>query len=222
MSSRDSASGLDAQEFYGILVQHFATLAGRSPLDLPALDSLAALLVAATAEVPFYAATVARARLARFQQRLSASLAAPTCAIPEVVPLATLGTHEIWAKSDPPMHLVGGIARAITRVRCPILISLSSQALIADVAISPSAQCLAPQVLCRCLQLNTRLMLVLFVPLSGRRTITAGQHNESSSSSSSSPPSSRSAIGGIRWPLRWRCSQGRTWHCAPSPVRVTR
>lgn len=62
------------------MVQHFAAVAGRAPLQLGALNALAAVLAPATAEVPFYAASVARARLQRFQERLSAALKAPTCA----------------------------------------------------------------------------------------------------------------------------------------------
>ena len=71
---------LPSQEFYGILLQHFAAVAGETPLQLAALDGLTAVLAPATAEVPFFAATVARARLARFQQRLSEALKSPTYA----------------------------------------------------------------------------------------------------------------------------------------------
>jgi len=50
------------QVLYGILIQHFAMLAGESPLPLAHLDAMVPLLLPMTAEVPFYAATVARAR----------------------------------------------------------------------------------------------------------------------------------------------------------------
>jgi hypothetical protein len=39
------------QMLYGILVQHFATLAGQSPLRLDHLDALTHVLAPATAEV---------------------------------------------------------------------------------------------------------------------------------------------------------------------------
>lgn len=48
-----------------------------SPLQLSHLDALTPLLLSATAEVPFYAASVARARLSRSQQALSAALKSP-------------------------------------------------------------------------------------------------------------------------------------------------
>lgn len=60
--------------FYGILVQHFAALAGELPVPVAHLDATVPLLVQSTSEVPYYAATVARARLARMHERLSASL----------------------------------------------------------------------------------------------------------------------------------------------------
>lgn len=66
------------QLFYGILVQHFASLAGGSgPLPLAHLDALVAPLVELTPQVPFYAATLARARLGRAQERLAAALRDP-------------------------------------------------------------------------------------------------------------------------------------------------
>lgn len=45
-----------------MLVQHFAKLAGETPLPLDHLNAMVPLLLPMTAEVPFYAATVARAR----------------------------------------------------------------------------------------------------------------------------------------------------------------
>ena len=65
------------QVFYGVLVQHFANLAGSKPLPLDHLDVLTVHLLDFTAEVPFYAATVAQARLKRLQQRLSNCLTDP-------------------------------------------------------------------------------------------------------------------------------------------------
>lgn len=50
------------QVLYGMLIQHFAMLAGEVPLPLSHLDAMVPLLLPMTSEVPFYAATVARAR----------------------------------------------------------------------------------------------------------------------------------------------------------------
>lgn len=63
------------QVFYGILVQHFANVAASAPLHLDVVDVLTVHILALTAEVPYYAATVARARLTRAHKRVSAALA---------------------------------------------------------------------------------------------------------------------------------------------------
>lgn len=63
------------QVFYGILVQHFGNVAGSSPLHMATIDVLTVHLLELTAEVPYYAATVARARLTRAHKRMSAALA---------------------------------------------------------------------------------------------------------------------------------------------------
>lgn len=60
--------------FYGILVQHFSSLAAQQPVPLAYLDSLMPQVVHLTSEVPFYAATVARARLKQAQEQLSDAL----------------------------------------------------------------------------------------------------------------------------------------------------
>ena len=61
------------QVFYGILVQHFANQAAANPLRMDAIDVLTVHILELTAEVPYYAATVARTRLARAHQRLTAA-----------------------------------------------------------------------------------------------------------------------------------------------------
>lgn len=61
--------------FYGILVQHFANVAGLTPLHMGTIDVLTVHILELTAEVPYYAATVARARLTRAHKRMSAALA---------------------------------------------------------------------------------------------------------------------------------------------------
>ena len=74
MSSFIVVSPLPPQVFYGILMQHFANLCGESPIPVAHLDALVPLLLLATSEVPFYAATVARARLSRLNERLTSAL----------------------------------------------------------------------------------------------------------------------------------------------------
>jgi nucleolar protein 14 len=55
-------------------VQHFAHLSGQVPIPSSHLDALLPSLIATTSEVPFYAAMVARTRLLRLNDRLSASV----------------------------------------------------------------------------------------------------------------------------------------------------
>jgi len=62
------------QCLYGILIQHFSNLSGKTPIPSAHLDAMVPLLLLTTAEVPFYAATVARARLARLNERLTSAL----------------------------------------------------------------------------------------------------------------------------------------------------
>ena len=65
------------QLLYGILVQHFASLAGAAELPLEHLDALVGHLAELTPQVPFYSATLARARLQRAQERLGECLRDP-------------------------------------------------------------------------------------------------------------------------------------------------
>lgn len=58
-----------------MLVQHFALVAGERPVPAPCLDVLTRALVELAPEVPYYAATVARARIARMADQLTAALA---------------------------------------------------------------------------------------------------------------------------------------------------
>lgn len=60
-----------------MLVAHFASLAGQTPPAWAHLDVLTRALLPLTAEVPLYAAAVARARLDRLSSRLSAALSDP-------------------------------------------------------------------------------------------------------------------------------------------------
>lgn len=62
------------QILFGYMVQDFADRASRPKLDLPALDSLTAHVLAAAPEVPLYAAKTALARLTRLQEEFVASL----------------------------------------------------------------------------------------------------------------------------------------------------
>ena len=68
------------QVFYGILVQHFANLASQAEMPMAAIDVVTRQLLELTGEVPFYAATVARARLAKAHQRLQSALFSPDAA----------------------------------------------------------------------------------------------------------------------------------------------
>ncbi len=68
------------QVLYGIILQHFAILAGQDPTPSPHLDALIAPLAQMTAEVPMFAAAAARARLSRMQQALNAALQDTGCA----------------------------------------------------------------------------------------------------------------------------------------------
>ena len=97
------------QVLYGILVQHFAILAGQAPLPIAHLEALTKQLLDLTAEVPFYAATVARARLSRLQERLESALSDPvslpcrvsialssvrSCKLPHALALCSIRSRE--------------------------------------------------------------------------------------------------------------------------------
>lgn len=68
------------QVFYGILVQHFANVAGQANISMATIDVLTTQLLELTAEVPYYAATVARARLTKAHQRLQSALSSSDAA----------------------------------------------------------------------------------------------------------------------------------------------
>ncbi|GAX76160.1 hypothetical protein CEUSTIGMA_g3604.t1 [Chlamydomonas eustigma] len=69
-----SESKRKLQVFYGLVMQHFAALAGQVPIPSEHLDALVGPLLIMTSEVPFYAATVARTRLTRLNDHLTAAL----------------------------------------------------------------------------------------------------------------------------------------------------
>lgn len=71
-------------------MQHFVELAARHLPALAHFDALTPALVSTAAEVPFYAATLARARLGRAQQRLAAALKDPG-----YVEMFAAGTHHV-------------------------------------------------------------------------------------------------------------------------------
>ncbi|KAL6784842.1 NOP14 [Auxenochlorella protothecoides x Auxenochlorella symbiontica] len=74
--ARDNRAGM--QTFYGQLTQHFASVAAAGGQDVSAaLDALLPHLLELTAEVPLYAATLARARLSMWSARLGRRLADP-------------------------------------------------------------------------------------------------------------------------------------------------
>ena len=68
------------QALYGQVLQLFSAAAGERPPRRDVVDALAPLLVTMTAEVPLYAATVARARLAAMHKQFSESLRSAECA----------------------------------------------------------------------------------------------------------------------------------------------
>ena len=106
---------LSVQVLYGILVQHFANLARQAPLPIAHLEALTKQLLDLTAEVPFYAATVARARLSRLQQRLDSALSDPV-SHPAFIPLTCCTclqqisniSHSKQGPPPPPQYLLTG------------------------------------------------------------------------------------------------------------------
>ena len=65
------------QLLYGFMSQHFMTLAGSSNLSLPHLDVLTVQLIELTPQIPYYATTLARARLERAHDMLTNRLKDP-------------------------------------------------------------------------------------------------------------------------------------------------
>jgi nucleolar protein 14 len=65
------------QVLYGCVVQHYVSMAGAVPLPLSHLDVLVPHIVDLTPQVPFYAATLARARLQRAHQQMAQRLKDP-------------------------------------------------------------------------------------------------------------------------------------------------
>lgn len=61
-------------------MQHFALLAGQQPLPTSHLDAMLPFLLSLTPEVPLYAATVARARIQKMNERLTQTHADPSIA----------------------------------------------------------------------------------------------------------------------------------------------
>jgi nucleolar protein 14 len=76
--NRDSKVKL--QSFYGLVVQHFAAVAGEQPLQRRVLDALGAELADMTAAVPLFAASLARARLGAMHEQFASSLGSAECA----------------------------------------------------------------------------------------------------------------------------------------------
>jgi len=94
------------QEFYGIVAQHFASLAAQKPVPLQHLDALVQPLLDMSKKTPLYAATVARARLERMSQRLDAALQAEEAADLSPWPTsATLMQLQLWSRLFPATDL---------------------------------------------------------------------------------------------------------------------
>lgn len=109
---------------YGILVQHFANVAGSTPLFMATIDVLTVHLLELTAEVPYYAATVARARLTRAHKRSSAALA--SC---DATPGS--GGWPGWSSSLWHTHIFLYICRAgFSHIRCLHTVCLPAAAVL--------------------------------------------------------------------------------------------
>lgn len=75
-----SSDSIGLQKLYALVMQHYAEVAGGVPVRRDVLDVLTPLLVTMTAEVPLYAATLARSRIAAMHRRFEEALADPMCA----------------------------------------------------------------------------------------------------------------------------------------------
>eukprot|EP00958_Prasinococcus_capsulatus_P023674 scaffold3586_cov404-Prasinococcus_capsulatus_cf.AAC.12 len=69
--SKRVSRAVKLQQFYGILLQYFATISGSARLRLDLLDSLTPHLLSMSSSIPMYAATAARERLKRMRNLLS-------------------------------------------------------------------------------------------------------------------------------------------------------
>lgn len=78
-SALKADSGVKLQQLYAFMMQHFAELAGERPLPRASLHGLACELAATTQQVPLYAATLARARLAAMHEHFESCLHSPEC-----------------------------------------------------------------------------------------------------------------------------------------------
>ncbi|XP_020093914.1 nucleolar protein 14 [Ananas comosus] len=65
------------QVFYGVLLQYFAVLATRSPLNLKLINSLVKPLIEMSTETPYFAAICARQRLIHIRNRLCEDIKIP-------------------------------------------------------------------------------------------------------------------------------------------------
>ena len=70
----DADNKVQLQQLYSLTMQHFAAMAREQPLQQDVLDALTSVLASMTAEVPLYAAIVARARLAAMHKHFSFAL----------------------------------------------------------------------------------------------------------------------------------------------------
>ena len=118
------------QIFYGILMQHFIKLSARRPIDMSHLDALASALMTIAAEVPFFAATVARAQLQKLHEILSNAFADPLTNMDHGWPSATAFLQlQLFATIFPlsdrrhpvvtPMALLAGKYLSFCPMTCP-------------------------------------------------------------------------------------------------------
>lgn len=65
------------QVFYGVLLQYFAVLANKRPLNIELLDLLVKPLIEISTEIPYFAAICARQRILRTRTQLCESIKNP-------------------------------------------------------------------------------------------------------------------------------------------------
>ena len=146
------------QVFFGVLLAHFARLAGARPLSPRHLDALVPPLAALAARVPLYAATAARARLERMRARLLEGLSDPLAAgpargWPAARPLLQLRLLSLLFATTDRRHAVATPAAALLAealARCPVsgpyeaALGCACASLLVDTYTAPAGR-LAPE-----------------------------------------------------------------------------
>jgi nucleolar protein 14 len=114
------------QALYGVVAQHFSTLAAARPPALAHLDTLVPHLLELTPVVPFYAATLARARLVRAQAALAQRLRDPLLRAAAWPPARTLLLLKLLATLFPasdrrhPVLTPASLLACAALAQCPL------------------------------------------------------------------------------------------------------